>query len=213
MRDSPGIGYIDGVIKAVIFDLGRVIVPFDFGRGYARIEELTGIPADEVPARIRPTGLVEQLESGKISPGDFFCELSKVLNLNCTYEEFCSIWTSVFLPDALVPESLLQRIADRYRLVLLSNTNAIHFDMIQATYPHLRHFHALVLSHQAGVMKPDPGIYAKAVEAAGCLPEECFFTDDIPAYIEGAKRFGIDAVQFESAEQIEAELRKRIDID
>ncbi len=201
------------MIKAVIFDLGRVIVPFDFHRGYARIAALTGLSVEEVPARIRPTGLVEKLESGQIAPREFVKQLSAVLNLRCTYEEFCEIWSCVFLPDALVPEKLLEGIAARYRLVLLSNTNAIHFDMIRANYPHLRHFHALVLSHVAGAMKPSPEIYRQAVEAAGCKPEECFFTDDIPEYIEGALRYGIDAVQFHSAAQIEAELRRRITWD
>jgi putative hydrolase of the HAD superfamily len=201
------------LIKAVIFDLGRVIVPFDFRRGYARISALTGIPAEDVPARIRPTGLVERLESGQIDPRDFVRQLSEVLDLYCTYEEFCDIWSCIFLPETLVPEELLRRIAGRYRLVLLSNTNAIHFEMIRANYPLLRHFHALVLSHEVGAMKPSPAIYAKAVEAAGCLPEECFFTDDIPEYVEGARRYGIDAVQFQSAAQIEDELRRRISWD
>lgn len=197
--------------KAIIFDLGRVIVPFDFRRGYARISALTGIPAADVPALIRPTGLVNRLESGQIAPRDFVEQISAVLSLHCSYEEFCEIWNSVFLPKTLVPEELLRGIAGRYPLVLLSNTNAIHFEMIRANYPLLRHFRAFILSHEVGAMKPSPLIYQKAVEAAGCLPEECFFTDDIPEYIEGARTFGIDAVQFESATQIEAELRRRID--
>ncbi len=199
------------MIKAVIFDLGRVIVPFDFARGYARISELTGIPASAVPGLIGPTGLVEQFESGRIQPQDFVEQLSAVLGLRCTYEEFCTIWSSIFLPETLVPESLLEAIAARYRLVLLSNTNGIHFEMIRRNYPILRHFHALVLSHEVGAMKPSPLIYARAVEAAGCAPEECFFTDDISEYVDGARRFGIDAVQFQNAEQIERELRARID--
>ncbi len=198
------------MIKAVIFDLGRVIVPFDFMRGYARISELTGIPAGDVSARIKPTGLVERFESGQIEPRPFVQELSAVLGLNCTYDEFCDIWSSIFLPHTLVPDSLLEAIAKKYRLVLLSNTNAIHFDMIRENYPILRHFHALVLSHEVGAMKPSPLIYQRAVEAAGCRPEECFFTDDIPEYVEGARKHGIDAVQFQSAAQIEVELRKRI---
>jgi len=198
------------LIKAVIFDLGRVIVPFDFMRGYARISELTGIPAGDVSARIKPTGLVERFESGQIEPRPFVQELSAVLGLKCTYEEFCEIWSSIFLPYTLVPDSLLEAIAKKYRLVLLSNTNAIHFNMLRENYPILRHFHALVLSHEVGAMKPAPLIYQRAVEAAGCRPEECFFTDDIPEYVEGARKYGIDAVQFESAAQIEAELRQRI---
>ncbi len=198
------------MIKAVIFDLGRVIVPFDFKRGYERIAVLTGIPAADVPLRIRPTGLVERFESGQIEPRDFAQQISGVLDLHCSYDEFREIWSCIFLPETLVPEELLRAIAARYRLVLLSNTNAIHFDMVRAHYPLLRHFHAMVLSHEVGAMKPSPVIYQKAVEAAGCLPGECFFTDDIAEYVEGARRFGIDAVQFQSAAQIEEELRRRI---
>ena len=213
-RCRPGISESDRLkwelIKAVIFDLGRVIVPFDFTRGYARIAALTGVPADEIPARLKPTGLVERLESGDIEPRDFVREISALLGLHCTYEEFCEIWSSIFLPPTLISEELLRAIAAKYRLVLLSNTNAIHVEMIRGNYPHLQHFHALVLSHEVGAMKPSPLIYQRAVEAAGCLPEECFFTDDIAEYVEGARRYGIDAVPFQSAEQIEAELRKRI---
>ncbi len=104
---------------------------------------------------------------------------------------------------------MFEGIARNYRLVLLSNTNAIHFEMIRENYSFLRHFHSLVLSYEVGAMKPLPRIYRRAIEEAGCRPEECFFTDDISAYVEGARAQGIDAVRFESAAQIEAELRQR----
>jgi HAD superfamily hydrolase (TIGR01509 family) len=58
-------------------------------------------------------------------------------------------------------------------------------------------------------MKPDPAIYQAAITAAGCRPEECFFTDDIAAYVDGARSMGIDAVQFQSAEQVLRELAAR----
>jgi glucose-1-phosphatase len=196
-------------IKAVIFDLGRVIVPFDFERGYTKLAPLCGIPAADIPGRIAPTGLVQLFESGGIEPRDFVRELSKHLNLDISYELFCEIWSSIFLPETLIPESMLIGIARRHRLVLLSNTNAIHFEMVRENYPLMRHFHAYVLSHEVRAMKPHPLIYRRAIEAAGCFPEECFFTDDIADYVEGARGQGIDAVKFESAEQIEAELRNR----
>lgn len=196
-------------IKAVIFDLGRVIVPFDFNRGYVRLAGLCSIPAAEIPRRIAPTGLVERFETGTIEPRDFVRELSKHLDLDTSYENFCEIWSSIFLPHTLIPEAMIEGLARRYRLVLLSNTNHIHFEMIRENYPLLRHFHSLVLSYKVGAMKPLPLIYRRAIEEAGCLPEECFFTDDIPAYVEAARAQGIDAVLFESAAQIEAELHKR----
>ena len=109
----------------------------------------------------------------------------------------------------LIPEPIIQGLAARYRLVLLSNTNAIHFDMIRRSYPVLRHFHDLILSYEVKAMKPDPVIYRAAIAAAGCRPEECFYTDDIADYVEGARRMGIDAVQFRGSEALEQDLRER----
>jgi HAD superfamily hydrolase (TIGR01509 family) len=58
-------------------------------------------------------------------------------------------------------------------------------------------------------MKPNPAIYHAAVAAAGCRPEECFYTDDIVQFVEAARALGIDAVQFQSREQLERELNAR----
>jgi glucose-1-phosphatase len=197
------------MIKAIIFDLGRVIVPFDFMRGYTRMAALCGTPAAEIPRRIAATGLVGRFECGQIEPREFVSQISGCLSLNASYEDFCAIWSSIFLPETLVPEDLLRELRRDYRLLLLSNTNAIHFEMIRENYPLLRHFHALVLSYEVGAMKPSPLIYQKAIAAAGCQPGECFFTDDIAEYVEAARGQGIDAVQFRSSAQIEEELRRR----
>jgi putative hydrolase of the HAD superfamily len=109
----------------------------------------------------------------------------------------------------LVPDSLLAGIGERYRLLVLSNTNAIHFAMVRQRYPILRHFDDLVLSYEVKALKPSPAIYREAIARAQCRPEECFYTDDIPAYVEGARREGIDAVQFESCAQLERDLAAR----
>ena len=197
------------MIKTVIFDLGKVLIPFDFSRGYRAMEKFCDYPAAEIPKRIAATGLVHRFETGLVEPRDFVEQLSRMLDLRVTYEQFCEIWSSIFLPDTLVPESLLAGIGERYRLLVLSNTNAIHFAMVRQRYPILRHFHDLVLSYEVKAMKPSPAIYREAIARAQCLPEECFYTDDIPAYVEGARREGIDAVQFESCAQLERELTAR----
>jgi putative hydrolase of the HAD superfamily len=197
------------MIKTVIFDLGKVIIPFDFTRGYRGLEQVCGIPAAEIPKRIGATDLVHRFESGLVEPHDFVDQITRMLGLRVTYDQFCEIWSSIFLPDPLIPESLLEGISRRYRLLLLSNTNVIHFPMLLKTYPLLRHFHANVLSYEVRALKPSPVIYREAIARAQCLPQECFFTDDISDYVAGAKREGIDAVQFESCAQIEHELRVR----
>jgi putative hydrolase of the HAD superfamily len=197
------------MIKAVIFDLGRVIVPFDFRRGYAKLEALCGLPAADIPKRLSSTDLVQRFESGRIEARDFVREFSGHLNLETTYELFCEIWSSVFLPETLVGEDLLRGIARNYRLLLLSNTNVIHFEMIRRNYALVRHFHSCVLSYEVGAMKPAPLIYQRAIEAAGCEAAECFFIDDMEINVEGARSQGMDAVQFQSEAQIAEELRRR----
>jgi len=197
------------MIKTVIFDLGKVLIPFDFMRGYQGLEGICGLSVAEIRRRIGSTDLVRRFETGLVEPHDFVAELSRMLDLHISYDQFCRIWSSIFLPDPLVPESLLESLSRRYRLLLLSNTNAIHFEMLERSYPLLRHFHDRILSHRVRAMKPSPVIFRAAIASAGCAPEEIFFTDDIADYIAAAKKEGIDAVQFESSEQIERELKAR----
>ena len=194
--------------KAVIFDLGRVLVHFDFKRGYRALEGLCPHEAAAIPKLLSGTGLVERFETGLIEPRDFVGEMSRILDLRVDYDQFCDIWSCIFT-DTLVPESMLEGLKSRYRLLLLSNTNAIHFEMIRRTYPMLRHFDDLILSYEVKAMKPQPEIYRAAIEKAGCRPEECFYTDDIEAYVEGGRAMGIDAVQFQGAERLKEELAAR----
>ena len=194
--------------KAVIFDLGKVLIQFDFKRGYRALEGLCPYPASEIPRRLATIDLVQRFETGLIEPRDFVAEISRFLSLRVDYDEFCRLWSTIFA-ETLLPEAMLAGLAARYRLVLLSNTNAIHFEMIRRNYPILRHFHAFVLSYEVKAMKPRREIYLAALEQARCPPAECFFTDDIAAYVEAAGSMGIDAVQFESADQLRREMRAR----
>lgn len=197
------------MIRTIIFDLGNVIVPFDFRRGYARMGQLCPHAAEEIPQRLRSTDLVQRFETGAIEPREFVAQLCAVLDLHVDYQGFCDLWSSIFLPGTLVPESLLVALKARYRLLALSNTNAIHFEVVEANYPELRHFDDMVLSHLVGAAKPSPRIYAEAIARAHCAPGECLFIDDIPAFVEGARRAGMDAVQFESGERLVRDLRLR----
>jgi putative hydrolase of the HAD superfamily len=197
------------VHKAVIFDLGRVLVNFDFKRGYRALEGLCPYRAAEIPVRLSTGGLVERFETGLIEPRDFVTQMSAVLDLGIDYDRFCGIWSSIFT-ETLVPEAILAGLAKRYRLVLLSNTNAIHFEGLRESHATLlRHFHELVLSYEVKAMKPRPEIFQAAIARAGCRPEECFYTDDIADYVAAARNLGIDAVQFESAAQLESEFAAR----
>lgn len=186
-----------------------MLVHFDGTRAYERLEVLGGLKAGDVFAALWPTGLMRRFMCGEIESANFIREVSELCQIRFNEKEFSDIWTSIFSRETLVPESLVQSLAARYRTVLLSNIDPLQFAMLDMEYPILRHFHSRVLSYQVGWLKPDPQIYRRAVEEAGCLPEECFFADDAPTFVQAARDVGIDAVQFISAAQLESDLRQR----
>ncbi|HYO82795.1 MAG TPA: HAD family phosphatase [Bryobacteraceae bacterium] len=197
------------MVRTIIFDMGRVIIPFDFQFAYDRLSPLCNIEAGTIKERMWACDLPYRLESGKITPEEFRAGICKLLSFSCEEHEFHDIFGSIFLPETLLNKEFLQALRSRYRLLLLSNTNAIHWPFVQKHYPELQHFDQHILSFEVGATKPEPEIYAAALNAANCEPSECFFTDDIPAYVEAARTHGIDAVVFENAEQIQRELRAR----
>lgn len=178
-------------------------------RGYERMQALCGLDPAEIRVRLSRDELVRRFETGLVENHEFVAEVSARLGIALDYDGFCDIWSSIFLPETLIPEDVVRGIRRHQRTVLLSNTNSIHFTMLDDRFPILGHFDARILSYEVKAMKPDPPIYLAAIEAAGCAPEECFFTDDIAAYVEGARAMGIDAVQFESGDQVLRELAAR----
>src|ERR1039458_1495330 len=176
--------------KAILFDLGKVLVHFDFQLAYLAMEERCPYSPQEIRKRLLGTGLFERFESGLMEPREFVGEMCRRLELRVDYDQFCGIWSSIFT-DILIPEEMLAELARNYRLVLVSNTNALHFAMIRRAYGDLlKHFHSLVLSYEVRAMKPAAEIFQRAVDRAGCRAEECFYADDIGAYVEGARRMG-----------------------
>jgi len=197
------------VIRALVFDLGGVVIPFDFRRGYAAMEPHCSYPAAEIPKRIRSTDLVRRYESGQIDSRAFVAELSRVLDLRVSFDQFCSLWTAIFLPGTLIPEEFFQKLREHYRLVALSNTNELHFGQVEQNYPIIRQFDHLVLSYRVGCAKPDRRIYEEAIAKTGCNASECLFIDDVEAYVEGARATGMEAIRFEGFPQLAEELSRR----
>ncbi len=198
-----------GKIRALLFDMGRVIVPFDFNVAFQALQSHSSLSPETIRAEIHTMGLFRQFETGLLEPEDFVERLCTRIGAKVSHAQFCEIWSSIFDPQTLIPESFLSDLHVSHRLVLVSNTNQIHFEMIARNYSFLQHFDAVILSYKVKAMKPSPAIFEAAVKAAGCAPEECFFTDDIPEYVEAANAFGIDAVLFTNFEDLRKELEKR----
>ena len=197
------------MIEVVYFDLGKVIVDFDHSRAAQELLKVTPLSLKEAMAVLSDSELVSEYETGRLSSQEHYRKVSRRLQMDVSIEKFRELWGSMFLPEPLLSESFLQDLKKRYRLMLLSNTNEIHFDFLIQHYPILRLVEERLLSYQAGCMKPEARIFELAIKQAAVAPEKIFFTDDRPENIEAAQRAGIQALLFQSETQLRRDMASR----
>jgi putative hydrolase of the HAD superfamily len=197
------------MIEVVYFDLGKVIVDFDHSRAAQELLKVTPLSLKEAMAVLSDDELVSEYETGRLSSQEHYRKVCRRLQMEVSIEKFRELWGSMFLPEPLLSESFLQDLKKRYRLMLLSNTNEIHFDFVIQNYPILRMIEERLLSYQAGCMKPQTRIFELAIKKAGVAPENIFFTDDRPENIEAAQRSGIQALLFQSETQLKRDMVSR----
>ncbi|MCL5267057.1 MAG: HAD family phosphatase [Bacteroidetes bacterium] len=195
--------------SVIVFDLGNVLLPFDFNdviQGFEEIEKGLGVKFAEF---YRTNYEVHRkFERGEYSVDEFTEIMLGVLEQKVARKEFYRIYSGLFsVNEELV--KLLPVLGKNYRLVVLSNTNALHRKYGWGSYEFLGNFEKLILSHEIGAVKPEEKIY-RAVEAyTGVPPEEHLYTDDILEYAAAARSLGWDAVQFVGNEELIREFGKR----
>jgi epoxide hydrolase-like predicted phosphatase len=189
------------MFRAIFFDLGNVILPFD-ARILARaLAPYSRLPEKEIVERIWQPEVGASFETGKITPKEFFAEVKKRCALKITYEKFMRAFNQIFREDSGVVE-LLSRIRNRYPIGLISNTNVAHMTHIKKNFSFVSHIDGMILSHEVGLRKPDPAIYWHALNKFGVRPEHAVFIDDMAENVKAATEIGITAIQFTSAEKL-----------
>lgn len=206
---SPRFLYHAGMIEVVYLDLGKVLIDFDYAMAGQRILEISPLPLSKIAKILSEPKLLFEFETGKLSAIEYYKIICEALEIQIPLDEFRILWGSMFLPEPLVSEEFLQNLKRKHRLILLSNTNEIHFEYLVERFPILNLIEERLLSYRVGYMKPDPQIFQLAIEKAGKVPEKIFFADDRLENVEGARAAGIQAIQFKSEKQLRRELNDR----
>ena len=194
-------------IEALLFDLGKVLIDFNFELGMERLAGNCSLPRDEFQRVIWDEEWIRRYEMGEISTADYHRYLCDVGRLELELEEFRQCWSCVFLPDLIVSEELLGQLKRDYPMILVSNTNEAHVEYIQRRYKVLDYFDHKIFSHEVGSLKPDRKIYEAAIAVSGKSPDSLFFTDDRQENIDAARELGIHAHRFVSEHDLIAALR------
>ena len=190
-----------------IFDLGGVIVRHDNALLYDR---LAAHCAEPLSARERLADAVHDriVGTGRLSIADLHRRLVEEYGFSARYDAFLEIWSSHFSEEPGM-EPVLRSLAQRYRTVFFSNTNAAHWAHVTAHYPALAHGHHAYLSHELGLTKPDPASFQRVLDLEGCAPADAIFIDDRVENIDAAVTLGIDGILFTTAASFRAALLAR----
>jgi putative hydrolase of the HAD superfamily len=189
-------------IQAVLFDLGKVLIDFNFDTGVQALHACCSISRDRFDEVLWDKTWIQRYERGEISTGEFHTYLCKTANLKMELPQFRQTWSSVFLPDPIVSEKLLAALKRKYPLILVSNTNEAHAEFIRANYRIFDYFDHHILSYRVGSLKPDTKIFEHAIVASGCPPEALFFTDDREENVRAATQLGIHSHRFVSESKL-----------
>lgn len=172
---------------ALLFDIGNVLVRFDFTAAAQRFAAQSESTAEEVLALLSP--FKDDLESGRISDDDFIAQSISKIGFRGARHEFVSIWSDIFTENTPMIEAVAQ-LAVTHSLYLLSNTSGLHKDWLFEKYDVFRHFAGGIYSHEAGAMKPHDSIFEAAVKTFGLDPVRTLYIDDLPDNIATGKRLG-----------------------
>ena len=192
-----------------MFDIGQVIVPVYPRRAAETLARDAGRTPEEILAVVERDPLFREFQRGRIPPAAWHAHLSQALGFELSFEEFVAAWNRTLGEQTLLSDELFTELGRGRRLVLLSNTDPIHVAHIENRFrfPHL--FAARIYSCTAGKIKPDPALYAEAIEAAEAPPEEILYVDDVPEFVEAGQRAGMQVYRFRGAEELLGELRDR----
>lgn len=194
------------------FDMGNVVLHFDHRRAARQMADVAGVPLELVWELVFGSGgLNRQLDLGQLDSQQFHAAFCRETKSAPTYDSLIWAFSDIFEPNWPLWPVLANLGSAGYRLGLLSNTCAAHWQFVgQGRYRLLREgFERHVLSYEIHQGKPDPAIYATAAALAGVAPETTFFVDDVPQHVAAAQAAGWDAVVYRSVPELVHELHRR----
>jgi len=195
-------------IKAIVFDLGNVLIPFDYNIIINKLDLIEeGLGKRFYNLYQVNYHLHRAYEKFAISTDEFLSEMLEFTEHKIDSETFCKIYSEIFTINENLT-ALLPILKKNYKLVLLSNTNYIHQKYGYGHYKFFENFDKLILSHEVKAVKPEPEIYNSVMAYTGLKPVEHIFIDDVQEYVDGAKNMGWNAIRFISNMLLEKELKK-----
>lgn len=196
-------------IKAIILDLGGVILNINYQKTINRFENIGIKRASSLYSKQTQNNLFDQIETGAISEKEFLNSIQN-LAVKTTHKEIRKAWNSMILnlPDSRVKS--IQKIKPKFKIFLLSNTNSIHIDEFKRKIGDLEYykfynlFEKIYYSHEIGHRKPNKEAFQIILNENNLIANEVLFIDDSYQHIKAAKSLSINTHHLKDDEDLTA---------
>ncbi|HWF19851.1 MAG TPA: HAD-IA family hydrolase, partial [Verrucomicrobiae bacterium] len=175
--------------EVVVFDLGKVLVDFDYSRAARAIAARGTTSAETINQLINQSSLLVRYELGQMTDEAFFKEVCSVSGFKGDFEEFGKLFGNIFseMPPMIELHAMLQK--KKVPTYIFSNTNGLAIAHIRRTFPFFANFDDYIFSYEHGVMKPDAGLYEVVERKSNRYGEQILYIDDRPENVAaGAAR-------------------------
>lgn len=191
---------MERTIDTILLDLGGVLIDVDYHATTRAFGELGFRDFETLYSKAKQGHVFDAFETGALSPTEFRDRLRQLLNAPITDAQIDHCWNAMLgtIPQERI--DLVNRLKQQYRVLLFSNTNAIHvpaFEAIVAGVNGLHDFKALFhgayYSCGIGLRKPEAAAFDHVLSMHGADPVGTLFIDDSIQHVIGARAAGLNA--------------------
>lgn len=196
--------------KLILVDLGNVLINFNHWIAANKFLKFSSRSLDDIYHLLFDSPFTKSFEEGSIKSEDFFLNIKEELNLTLDYHRFLPIWNEIFYltSDNVELCQLIRNLKERFKIILISNINQLHFEYLKENFKIFDPFDKLILSYEVGVRKPHPKIYQAALDAFSISAQQAFYIDDRLDLIEEASKLSLRGTQFKSFESLKGSLEQ-----
>lgn len=200
--------------RVIVFDLGKVIVDFSVEKACSQIAKAAGegVNPCAIQSFLFEDGLEYRFEAGEFNFVHLHQLFERRFGCSINADDLKLAAADIFTPiDPTIEilKSLRENYSNEIPMVLLSNTNEVHWEFIEMNWSISKFFDHTVLSYEEKSLKPEEKIYRAVLAKTGADARHCFFVDDIQANVDGAKNLGFDAALFKGPENLRLDFRAR----
>ncbi len=186
---------------AIIFDLGKVLVDFDWSRATGKIMARCQWPPDNFDTFLGASALLWQYECGQLTRRQFYDAVCAAIGFAGDLAEFSSYFADIFtaMPRTIALHTELRQRG--FKTFIFSNTNDLAIEHVRHNFPFFANFDGYIFSFEVGAMKPQPKIYEALEALAGKRGADLIYIDDRPENIAAGAARGWQSILHETPEQ------------